>query len=373
MQPEIGWYWFSEASESHPQSDNINHKYLPSRLPLQGDYRGFSEFLPRFHYPVLLVRMSYCSHLVNQKAIAIEQNHPKPSQLEEPQNMKKNSPKILSSLLALSSAFLAASPVIAQTEIEFGEDAINRTIQQDGIQITVNYEPIEIGTGSDRKNLQYTISYQGKERVAEKKFTFYTGSAFLQDLDNNGISEAIVKTFSGGAHCCTIFSIYSWDGNQFVETAVGGDGAGGSFMDIDNDGTTEFVTMDNAFLYQFSSYAGSFPPTKILKFASGDWVDVTRQYPQYLESVAASMYQTFVSNKNSGEVNGILAGYVAQKILLGEYREGWDFMLANYDRTSDWGLEIYEGNTQVGTYSDFPTALRMFLIEQGYLQPNDSL
>jgi hypothetical protein len=287
--------------------------------------------------------------------------------------MEKNSPKILSTLLALSSFFLAASPVVAQTKIEFGEETIERTIQQDGIQITVNYEPIEIGTGNDHKNLQYKISYQGQKQVVEAVSTFYMGSAFLQDLDNNGTSEAIVKTFSGGAHCCTIFSIYSWDGNQFVETAVGGDGAGGSFMDIDNDGTTEFVTMDNAFLYQFSSYVGSFPPTKILKFEGGELVDVTRQYPQFLESVAASMYQTFVSNQNSGQVNGILAGYVAQKILLGEYREGWDFMLANYDRSSDWGLEIYEGNTQVGTYSDFPTALRMFLIEQGYLQPNDSL
>ena len=68
-----------------------------------------------------------------------------------------------------------------------------------------------------------------------------------------------------------------------------------------------------------------------------------------------------------GEVNGILAGYVAQKILLGEYQQGWDFMLAHYDRQSDWGLEITAGDRAVGHYSDFPAALRAFLIEQGYL------
>jgi hypothetical protein len=66
-------------------------------------------------------------------------------------------------------------------------------------------------------------------------------------------------------------------------------------------------------------------------------------------------------------VNGILAGYVAQKILLGEYEDGWKFMLANYDRSDDSGLDISRNNEVVGKYRDFPTALRAFLIEQGYL------
>jgi len=69
-------------------------------------------------------------------------------------------------------------------------------------------------------------------------------------------------------------------------------------------------------------------------------------------------------------VNGILAGYVAQKALLGEYEEGWKFMLANYDRTSEWGLAIYQENREIGKYPNFPTALRAFLIQQGYLDKN---
>ncbi len=96
--------------------------------------------------------------------------------------------------------------------------------------------------------------------------------------------------------------------------------------------------------------------------------NVTRQHFQELKSTAWRMYQAFVeAKKENYEVNGILAGYVAQKILLGEYEEGWKFMLANYDRTSDWGLEIYQGEEVVGKYLDFPTALRAFLIEKGYL------
>ncbi len=128
------------------------------------------------------------------------------------------------------------------------------------------------------------------------------------------------------------------------------------------------VIVDNAFLYAFSSYAGSSPPSQIFSFQNGRFVNTTRQYPQYLRSTAWQMYQSLLrSNQNTGEVNGILAGYVAQKILLGEYQQGWDFMLAHYDRQSNWGLEITAGDRAVGQYSDFPAALRAFLIEQGYL------
>ncbi len=65
--------------------------------------------------------------------------------------------------------------------------------------------------------------------------------------------------------------------------------------------------------------------------------------------------------------NGILAGYVAQKILLDEYQDGWNFMLASYDRSSTQGLTILKDGKAVGKYPNFPAALRAFLIQQRYL------
>jgi hypothetical protein len=131
------------------------------------------------------------------------------------------------------------------------------------------------------------------------------------------------------------------------------------------------VSVDNSFLYAFSSYASSFPPSQIYTFTNGKFEDVTRSYTQHLRSHAWEMYQAFLqSKKEQYEVNGILAGYVAQKILLGEYEQGWKFMLANYDRTSDWGLTIYQENREISRYPNFPTALKAFLIQQGYLDKN---
>lgn len=120
-------------------------------------------------------------------------------------------------------------------------------------------------------------------------------------------------------------------------------------------------------MYAFSSYAASFPPSKISTFQQGKLADVTRKYPQELRKTLAAMLKAFqLAKKEKAEVNGILAGYVAQKILLGEYQEAWQFLLANYDKNSDWGLDIHGENTVIGKYPDFPTALRAFLLKNGY-------
>lgn len=285
-------------------------------------------------------------------------------------------PSKKASMILLLSFLSVTLPVLAQTKIELNHESVvqNQEIQDGKIKVIINYKPInfEAEETFDENNLKYKILYDGVEKVSEETSTVYTGSVSLQDLDNNNSPEVIIETYSGGAHCCTNFNIYSWQSNQFINTETGySDGNGGSFTDLNKDGEIEFVTYDNAFLYRFSAYAASFPPTQILKFHNGEFIPVTRQYPTLLKSTAWEMYQAYLRAKAEDyDVNGILAGYVAQKILLGEFQDGWNFMLANYDRTSDWGLEIYEGENEVGKYNNFPTALKAFLIEQGYLNQN---
>ncbi|HEY9618577.1 MAG TPA: hypothetical protein V6C64_17165 [Microcoleaceae cyanobacterium] len=270
-----------------------------------------------------------------------------------------------------------AAPALAQTQLDLNNDTPafqGKPLQSGKIRVTVNYEPYNAKPRPDSepfKNLQYRIFYNNQLQIEASDTTLYTGNVTLRDLDGDRSAEVIVNTFSGGAHCCTSFTIYSWKNSKFVKTETGFlDGNGGSFQDLDNNGKVEFITYDNAFLYAFSSYAGSSPPTKILALQQGQLRDVTRQYPKALRSRLNQMYEGFVERKRNGgfDLNGVLAGYVAQKILVGEYRQGWDFMLANYDRSSDWGLSILDrnGNT-VGKYPDFPTALRAFLIQQKYL------
>ncbi len=278
-------------------------------------------------------------------------------------------------LTILSSAILTgANPAQAQTQIKIDYETPafeNKELTMGAVKVLVDYKPfnLEQGDSLESKNLYYRIFYNDVEQKERKAFTLNNSSILLKDLDENNIPEVIISTNSGGAHCCTNFIIYTWQKNQFFETEIGNLNAGGGvFKDLNGDGRIEFLTEDNAFLYLFSSYAGSFPPSQILSFNNGEFKNVTRQYSQELKSTAWQMYQAFLESKKEGyEVNGILAGYVAEKILLGEYEAGWKFMLANYDRTSDWGLEIYRGEKVIGKYPNFPTALKAFLIKEGYL------
>lgn len=261
-----------------------------------------------------------------------------------------------------------ASPALARTQLELSDTPVqNAELSAGPMRVRVNYTN---GTESWENELRYQIYYNNRLAVDVETTTSFQASVKLLDLDNSGDAEVIVETFSGGAHCCTSFAVYHWTGDRLVQANLEMlDGGGGMFEDLDQDGRLEFVSYDNAFLYAFSSYAGSFAPSLIFNFENGRFVDMTYRYAQELRSQAWQMYQAIVSQEGeTGEINGVLAGYVAQKIRLGEYQQGWEFMLARYDRTSDWGLEV---DTGAGTtqYRNFPAALRAFLIRWGYLTP----
>jgi hypothetical protein len=262
-------------------------------------------------------------------------------------------------------------PVLAATQIDINSETNsfrNQKIQSGAVEVVVNYRQAILG-GNDRgDNLSYKIFYNGRMQVKASTSTTVFAEIFLQDLDGDRQPEVIIKTFSGGAHCCTNHTIYSWQNKQFVTEETGFlNSDGGEFIDLDGDGSLEFVTSDNSFLYAFSSYAGSYPPSLIYRFNRGKLENVTRLYLKEIGERATKMYEAFLESKDGGERNGILAGYVAQKILLGEYKQAWQFMLENYDPKSDTGLDIYQEDKKIGEYADFPAALKAFLINTGYL------
>jgi hypothetical protein len=266
--------------------------------------------------------------------------------------------------------FAIANMNFAKSQVEIANSTTleNKTLLLDSIKVLVSYRPFMIRHPT-QDNLQYRLFYNDVEYLSETATT--QGShIFLKDLDNNEIAEVIVRTYSGGAHCCTNFSVYTWQNSEFVKSRLESlDGSGGEFRDLDGDQVPEFITVNQDFLYKFSSYASSFPPSLILKFHQGEFKNVTHQYPEELARTASQMYKVLLTanSQKQGNVNGILAGYVAQKTMMGDYQEAWDFMLAHYDQDSDWGLDIYHQNEVVGQYPDFPTALKQFLIQQGYL------
>ena len=270
--------------------------------------------------------------------------------------------------------FAEEEPAENANSIEIDSDTAafsDRTLTSGPIQLKASYTPP--GNAADPgDNLQYQLSYAGNQNPAATiqagMGVYYSGSLSLADLDSDGTSEAIVQGYSGGAHCCTDTLVYSWQDGAFKTLETGYlDGLGGEFTDLDGNGLSEFVSVDNQFLYRFSSYAGSFPPPRILTYKAGNFTETTKQYPAEIRKSIARIEEIFADSNFSGERNGLLAGYVAMKSLVGEYEAGWQYMLERYDSTSDWGLEIRDDKgEEVDKYPDFPTALEAFLSEAGY-------
>jgi hypothetical protein len=94
----------------------------------------------------------------------------------------------------------------------------------------------------------------------------------VTDLNGDGVPDAIVRTHSGGAHCCSTYRIVSLDAQGprvLLEYAAGNDGL--KPRDVDGDGVAELVTGDDVWAYWNTSYASSPRPGVILSWDGNSW------------------------------------------------------------------------------------------------------
>lgn len=291
---------------------------------------------------------------------------------------------LLSGTIAITTA--AAAIAASPTSVELNEQAIEfQTISSGPVQVVITeYRPANYETGNEG-TLAYEIYVDGnrKTQINYDSANFMVGTIELKHLDPDGVPEVIFDRFTGGAHCCSIYTIHSWQGDRLYRTVTQplDASAAGPFKDLNGDGYSEWLSADPRFLYAFSSYASSWPPTITLSFREGSLIDTSQQFQEEMRSTAYGMYistrQSTPKNPMLG-VNGILAGYVAQKILMGEYQSGWEYMLAHFDPGDDWGLsERNSAGATLITFPDYPTALAHFLTDLGYLtntgEPNPDL
>ncbi len=188
--------------------------------------------------------------------------------------------------------------------------------------------------------------------------------------------QAVFSVYSGGAHCCMINTIVTRTAAGKWRTIPAGrlDGDyGPAFEDLDGDGRQEILSGDNRFLYQFDSYADSSMPAKVEKLIGAELVDVTRrgEYRRYHQQYLAAMEAR--ADADDWTKGGFLAGWVAQKILLGEGAEAFARAQKSHDPGTDAPFEECTINRPVEKCPEknkktvsFVEALRKFLEKSGY-------
>ena len=273
-------------------------------------------------------------------------------------------------LAGLAAPSAAASPVIT------------RTLHHGPLTVITRHKDPEADDGLDYPPRLRILD--GKREVAAFVFTDDIGPlhVYIAEMDpDNGRPEVVAESYSGGAHCCTtvmVFSAPPKGSAPWRRVNLGSfDGAGGiPPVDIDGDGLSEMPLKDNSFLYQFGCYACSYAPPRILAVRGGKVVDLTRRramrpYLRKAEKRALARIRESMAENEGPAENGLLAGYVALKMLLGEGPQAWRFMLKHYRRDAPMILcpvpDKDGGNCLVPQIRlPFPAALAIFLADGGY-------
>ncbi len=226
-----------------------------------------------------------------------------------------------------------------------------------------------------------SLSVEGKKMLrVEGSESFPDNPVFvvqIAELDpGNPYKEVVFSTFTGGAHCCSDTRILtsSKDGKTWKTIEMDSiDGEPLEVRDLNGDGRFEFAFPDNSFLYTFGCYACSAAPLHVLQLQDGNLRDVSGQ-SQFRPNQVKSLENLIEWAGDGMDMNGFLAGYVAQKILLGEGAQAWKLMLKYYDRKGDWGLDFCsvkendKGECPPGKNKtlSYPDALERFYKKTGY-------
>jgi hypothetical protein len=189
----------------------------------------------------------------------------------------------------------------------------------------------------------YTVVSVDPETVQFEKWDI----DFVVDLDADGVDDAIVIHFTGGAHCCFEYLIFSEapDGIQLDDSFSLGNAVIGAVEDLDGDGVPELETGDDRLAYfPDLSYAGSpFLPLVLCRSTQRVYYDCTPQFPQYFQDSAeefeirladAVQQQQGEEAKRSAAL-GLLASYLRLELA----PEGWSRVRALCPECEGWLTE----------------------------------
>lgn len=151
-----------------------------------------------------------------------------------------------------------------------------------------------------------------------------TSSVHVLDLEHDGQPDVVLDLYSGGAHCCSIGQIFSFDPGTMTYAMTQHDfgDPGEEIVDLGHNGRHQFLTADDAFAYEFTDFAASGLPVQILTFSHRHFFNVTRHYPKLIARDAARWLKAFnsMATQHYPDSVGVVAAWAADEELLGHVK-----------------------------------------------------
>ena len=151
-----------------------------------------------------------------------------------------------------------------------------------------------------------------------------TSSVHALDLEHDGQPDVVLDLYSGGAHCCWIEQVFSFDPGTMTYAMTQHDfgDPGDEIVDLRHNGHYEFLTADDSFAYEFTDFAASGLPIRVLTFSDRRFSDVTRHYPKLVARDAAQWMKAFnrMARQHYDDSVGVVAAWAADEDLLGHVK-----------------------------------------------------
>jgi hypothetical protein len=215
---------------------------------------------------------------------------------------------------------IAAPAALAKTETAHSGD-VTATLTFQGKYPNYTGERLEIAQGgAEFYDEPVTSKFCGNLCAP---YTAITGKAAVDvvDLEHNGQPDVVLDLYSGGAHCCTIVQVFSYDPGTmtYVETETNFGDPTAQIVDLRHNGRFEFLTSDDSFAYEFTDFAASGLPIEIVKFGNGGFLNVTRSFPGLIAKNAAFWLKAFkqTASQQYSDSDGVIAAWAADEELLG--------------------------------------------------------
>ncbi|THD80989.1 MAG: hypothetical protein E7812_06180 [Phenylobacterium sp.] len=231
---------------------------------------------------------------------------------------------------------------------------------------------------ADRSDVSYIGLDRGVTLAGVAGFPTARATFTVMRLDPAAAEPAIVlTTYSGGAHCCTDIQIANPTRNSWIVTRLGQLDVDPFYQaprDFDGDGALELVIPDDRFDYQFDAFAGSWQPVRVFGVRHGVAVDRSAE-PGFRKVLADDMQKAGAACRKGQ--SGACPAFIADAARIGRFAEAWAVMLRSvrpdfeFPRTRCGAhvLVLQCPKREAQPVSDYPTAVRLALVEAGYPVP----
>jgi len=153
-----------------------------------------------------------------------------------------------------------------------------------------------------------------------------------EDITGDGIPDLVVEGYSGGAHCCYDYTIFSL-GEQFKIIAhLQGNDSSFEFKDIDGDGVYEIIGRDCTFAYWETYFAASPAPEIILHYKDSKYklaCELMRKsHPELIDEFNEKLEKVISEPAWTTEVPPSLWEYMLDLIYTGNSKIAYNFFIA---------------------------------------------